>query len=76
MQQSEDMIKDLLEILTKTHEEELPCDEVFELMDEFADAKLRGEDVAQLMPLVQRHLELCRDCIEEYDALMRVLKSE
>jgi hypothetical protein len=38
--------------------------------------EMRGEDVAHLMPLVQRHLELCPDCREEHEALMQALEFE
>jgi hypothetical protein len=35
-----------------THEVEYSCDDVLRLLDQFAEAVLRGEDVAELMPLV------------------------
>jgi hypothetical protein len=76
MQLSKDNMKSLLEHISKTIEVELPCDDVYELIDEFADAAARGEDTSKLMPLVQHHLEICRDCLEEYEALARILKAE
>ena len=45
-------------------------------MDECAEAALRGEDVAALMPLFQRHLDMCGDCREEYEGLLRSLSAE
>jgi predicted anti-sigma-YlaC factor YlaD len=48
---------------------------VHRLLDQFAEAVLRGEDVARLMPLVQRHLDMCPDCREEFEALLRILKA-
>lgn len=69
-------LKSLLEQISKTKQVELPCDDVFELMDEFADAIERGEDTTELMPLVQQHLEVCRDCLEEYQALLKILHAE
>jgi hypothetical protein len=76
MDESNELIKGILEILTRTHEEELDCDEVYEVIDQFVDAKVRGEDVSEVMPLVLRHLDLCRDCLEEYEALLRVVEAE
>ena len=58
-----------------THEVEYSCDDVLQLLDQFAEAVLRGEDVAQLMPLVQRHLDMCTDCREEFEALLRILRA-
>ncbi len=54
---------------------EYSCDEVHRLLDQFVEAVLRGEDAAHLMPLVQSHLEMCPDCREEFEALMRILRA-
>jgi hypothetical protein len=58
-----------------TDEVEYTCDDVHRLLDQFAEAVLRGEDTARLMPLVQKHLDMCQDCREEMEALLRILKS-
>jgi len=58
-----------------TDEVEYTCDDVLRLLDQFAEAVLRGEDAARLMPLVQRHLDMCPDCREEFEALMRILRA-
>jgi hypothetical protein len=76
MTNNHEMIKGILEILTKTHDKELDCGEAYELIDQFIEAKSRGEDVSEVMPMVMRHLDLCRDCFEEYEALARVIESE
>jgi hypothetical protein len=76
MDHSDELIKGILELLTKTHDEEMDCEEVFEVIDQFVDAKVRGEDLSEVMPLILRHLELCRDCLEEYEALLRVIEAE
>jgi hypothetical protein len=34
---------------------------------------LAGQDAAQAMPLVDHHLGRCRDCREEFDALLSAL---
>lgn len=59
-----------------TQEEELSCDEVFSLIDQFAEMQIRGENPAHLMPLIQRHLNMCPECLEEYEALLLALKSD
>jgi hypothetical protein len=65
----------LVRMAQATDETELSCDEVLALLDQFAEAELRGEDAARLMPLVQRHLERCGDCEEEHQALLRILRA-
>lgn len=76
MEQAKGDLKSLLEQISNTKDVELPCDDVFKLMDEFADAVARGEDTTELMPLVQHHLDICRDCLEEYEALLKILEVE
>jgi hypothetical protein len=54
----------------------LTCDQIFELIDLYAERAAHGEDVAHLMPLVAAHLDMCPDCREYYEALERVLQAE
>lgn len=68
------MVHRLLSRLENTHEEELSCDEVFALVDVYAEAYSRGEDVDKLMPLLRHHLDMCKECEEEYQALVQVLE--
>jgi hypothetical protein len=63
-----------LEMMAMTEDQELTCDEVHALIDQFAEMHLRGEDPSRLLPLVQRHLEMCPDCREEYEALLEALQ--
>ncbi len=55
---------------------ELDCDQVLDLLDQYAEAVQNGQDAARLMPLVSRHLDRCADCREEYEALLRILQAE
>ena len=73
--QSEKMQK-MLAMLSNTQEVELTCDEVFALLDQFTELATQGEDVRQLMPLVQQHLDMCDDCREEYRVLESILLGE
>jgi hypothetical protein len=72
---SSEALQKLAGMIAHTREEEYSCDEVLALMDQFAEMVMRGEDADQLMPLVQHHLEMCGDCREEFEALLRVLRS-
>lgn len=67
------VMEKVLTMLSETREEELTCDEVFALLDQFAELAARGEDVSKLMPLVQHHLDMCADCMEEYKVLERII---
>jgi len=73
---SPDMMVSLINKLTITEEHEISCDDVHELLDQYTELKMRGENVEQLMPLVQRHLELCPDCREEHEVLKLALQYE
>ena len=68
------MVHRLISRLENSRADELSCDEVFALVDEYAEASQRGEDVGNLKPLLRHHLDMCRECDEEYQALLRVLE--
>jgi hypothetical protein len=68
-------MKSMLVTLAQTQTHELSCDDVYALLDVFAERVNRGDDAAQLMPLVQHHLEMCPDCREELVALLRSMEA-
>lgn len=61
--------------LAATQPVELSCDEVLRLMGACAEAVLRGEDHTQVVPLFEKHIEMCADCREEFEALLRILRA-
>lgn len=71
---SPEVLEKMLRGLEQTRDVEVTCDEVLWVLDQVAEAALRGEDVARLMPRVQHHLETCADCREELEALLRILR--
>lgn len=71
----DEMMGKLLHMLENTDEVEISCDEVFELLDQYVELEARGENVAELLPFVKKHLDRCRDCHEEYEALVRVFEA-
>jgi hypothetical protein len=70
---SPEALEKMLRGLEQTRDVEVTCDEVLAVLDQVAEAVLRGEDVTRLMPLVHHHLETCADCREELEALLRIL---
>ena len=75
MQIPVDKFKTMVRGVARTQETEYSCDDVYQLLDEFTEAVAQGKDVAKLMPLVQQHIEMCPDCREEFDALLRVVRT-
>ena len=68
------MTLELLQSLAMTEEHEISCDDVFAVLDQFVEAVRRGENPLLLMPLVRQHLDMCPDCREEYEALLRMVQ--
>ncbi len=60
-------------MLAVTSDVELGCDEVFELIDQYAELVQRGEKPENIILLVEKHLAMCPECADEYEALKRVL---
>src|SRR3990172_8571421 len=64
-----------LRMVFETDEVEISCNEVFEMLDRYVELEARGEDVAHLFPPLMKHLERCKDCREEYEALRRIMQA-
>jgi len=69
------LIKEMLREIVITRPDEIGCDECFQQVDRFVELMLDGKNAAEALPLVQDHLERCRDCREEYEALLAALKA-
>ena len=50
--QGSELVSGMLTKLTLTDEQEFSCDQVHELIDQFAELQMKGESVEQLMPLI------------------------
>ena len=71
---SDEMVTRIMHRLVVAEVTEITCDEVFAIVDEYAEASQRGEDVSSLKPLIRHHLDMCRECDEEYQALVSILE--
>jgi hypothetical protein len=69
-----DPVVDALLRTMLSHKEDCGCDGFFTEVDQYAEMRIKGEDVERLMPLIKNHLEMCHDCCEEYEALLRILE--
>ena len=65
-----DRLKSLSRSILGARQDEIGCAECFRLLDRFVDLHLAGKSAAEALPLVQQHLERCRECREEFDALL------
>jgi hypothetical protein len=65
----------LLNIIGYTQDTEISCDEVEQILDQFAELVQSGENAEEIMPLVKNHVSLCQECREEFDALLRILQN-
>lgn len=68
-------LKELLHRVLRTKPNEVGCETCYDSLDRFVDLELEGKDAAQALPLIQRHLELCNGCNEEYKALLTALQT-
>ena len=55
---------------------ELGCDECFDLLDEYVELELAGEDADARVAGMRAHLEGCPACHEEHDSLRALLAAE
>ena len=70
--QQAEIVKSLLKI---TREEELNCNELLEVIGEYAEQKLSEQPIDKALEPVEHHLNLCRECEEEYAALCKALQN-
>ncbi|UCB46156.1 MAG: hypothetical protein JSV25_01670 [Spirochaetota bacterium] len=68
-------LKEMIRGIVTTRKDEIACDSCFDKLDQFAEFVLEGKDASEAMPLIQHHLDHCKDCREEFEALMQSLKS-
>jgi hypothetical protein len=68
------VVQGFLRVLEKVRLEDMPCSQVFALLDQYVEKEVRGEAAARLMPLLREHLDICPNCCEEYEALLRALE--
>jgi hypothetical protein len=55
---------------------EIGCDACFELLDEFVDAEIAGEDADARVPGMRTHLKGCPACHEEYESLRELVAGD
>lgn len=75
MKLTSDTLERIVRSAAGARPDEIGCDECFEQLDRFAEMQLAGKSAAEAMPLVKAHLETCRDCREEFEALLEAMRA-
>jgi anti-sigma factor RsiW len=55
---------------------EVSCEECFELLDEYVDLELAGEDADRRLPGLSAHLEGCPACREDHESLRDFVRGQ
>jgi ubiquitin len=73
-----DRFEKWLRNIYETREEEISCTECFDLVSVVVDLEISGKNVTSQMQQVKHHLNQCRACREEYEALrdLRLLEEK
>lgn len=66
----------MVEAIFSAHEHELDCEGCDMEMPHLVDLIEAGENPEELLPAVQEHLKRCRDCREEFEALLAIVHAE
>ena len=76
MNPDKDLIIKLLDKVARTRDDEIDCQKVYELVDLYAETAAQGHDAGAMLPLVKHHLEMCVECLDEFQALLQILEAE
>ena len=66
---AEETNRDLIARLLGPEGPEVTCDECFELLDQYVELAIAGEDADRRLPGMRAHLEGCPACHEDYESL-------
>jgi hypothetical protein len=55
---------------------EVTCEECFELLDEYVDLELAGQDADRRLPGMREHMQGCPACDEEHESLRDLVRLE
>jgi hypothetical protein len=75
MKLTSDQIGTLMKLLGITRDQEYNCNECLDQVGEFAELQLSGASIPNALDAVEHHLQLCVECSEEYESLLKGLKA-
>ncbi len=69
------LLEEMVKAAVNTHDDELDCDQCFDQLDAFVELYIQGKPAKEALPLVDDHLQRCKDCREEFEALRTALRA-
>lgn len=66
---TDETTRDMIARLLGPADPEVTCEECFELLDQYVDLELAGEDADDRLPGMRAHLEGCPACREDHESL-------
>lgn len=68
-------VEGFVKLLGLTRDREITCGEFLQRAGELAERQLESLPVDDALANVEHHIQVCPECREEYEALMRVLRA-
>ncbi|MFL7812697.1 MAG: hypothetical protein ACK2TT_08545 [Anaerolineales bacterium] len=75
MKLSSETIRNMMNAVKATRDQEMDCGHCHDELDQFIEMKISGKNAEEAMPLVKEHLDLCPACREEYEVLLEALEA-
>ena len=67
-------LKRIMQGILTADPHEIGCDDCFHNLDVYVELVLAGDNAADIYPRVHDHLQRCRNCREEFEALIKALR--
>ena len=67
--------RELIARLLGPAEPEVTCEECFELLDQYVELEVAGEDADARLPGMRAHLQGCPACHEDHESLLELVGS-
>ena len=75
MSLSKQEIETLLSLVVTTESDDSDCESCYQHLAQFAEAELTGTEIPEALATIQRHLQQCPCCQDEYRALLEGLEA-
>jgi hypothetical protein len=69
-------MKGWLQNIYNTQDQEISCSECFDLVSQYVELEVSGNDPGQRLPKVKHHIDQCAVCREEYETLLDLARFE
>ncbi len=73
----DDKLRVLIDLIFNTHlDTMIDCETCAKQFECLAELVAQGANTAELLPAVEEHIRCCRDCREEFEFLVAMLKAD